>query len=901
MTQNCPKCGMVNSDTQKFCSRCGYLLFSSNSASSEQTLTLRNNLSDFPGHGGLLAGKYEVIREVGRGGMGVVYEALDIKLKRTVALKFLPRELLGDELARERFIHEAQAASALDHPNICTIYEIGESEDGQIYIAMAYCQGLSLKNLIRRGPLSPAETLSLALQIAEGLAAAHDHGIIHRDVKPANILVSEEGQAKLVDFGLAKLIGEARLTRPGTIMGTVAYMSPEQLRGGNVDARSDVWSLGVVIYEMLTGRLPFESDSEQAVAYSIVHRTPEPLKRLTTKIPPELAEIVEKALAKEPESRFPSAREMANALRAQCEGTTVHMPVKKSFSRRALITSSLAVLAVALILFISPAWRNKVQELAGLKKPTGDKHIALLPLKAISGNANSQIMADGLTALLSQQLGLLISWEKGSWISPLVHIQNYEVREAADARRLLGANLVLSGTIKSSGDITTVSIDIIDSETLRRFNTVSKTDSLANVATWQEDLALDTVRFLGGKVLPEDRSALASGGTTLPAAFNAYMRGLGFLSRDELDDARQAAESFKEAIQLDPSFSWAFACLGRTLWRIFALDGEVDTVRRAETYCREALRLGGSDNLAHLVLSRIYHGLGRHEEAVVEAKAVNPESAWGFDALINLAQVYDEIKKPEQAEAAYLEATKLRPGYWAGLSYLGFFYFFHGQLEKARDLFQEVARLVPDNINGLNNLGAVYYKLGDSLRAEEIFERSNAVKRNPDACSNLGHLYFYRGRYADAAAMSEAALAYEKNDPLLWGNLADACYFVPGYEKKSQEAYDRAIELAEKVLFADKGNAGLRSSLAVYLAKRGNSEKAQAEMAEALKSKSDDPTIVLKSVTVYELTGDRPRALEALEKYLMLKGPREEVLRDPFLAAIRQDPGYIKIMGRGDK
>jgi len=898
MPQKCPGCGAINSDTQKFCGECGILLFSSSGGEAERTLTISTDLTGWPEQLDKFAGKYKIIRQLGRGGMGLVFEAQDLKLKRAVALKLLPGELLGEERARERFIHEAQAASALDHPNICTIYEIGETEKGQIYIAMALCQGESLKQKIRRGPLSPEETLRIALQIAEGLAAAHSLAIIHRDVKPANILISETGQVRLVDFGLAKLAGEARLTRPGVVMGTLSYMSPEQFTGGEVDARSDVWSLGVVMYEMLTGHLPFEADTEPACIYSIVHKKHRPIKSLPLDIPRDLAAVVEKALAKDPEDRFPSAREMAMALKALLEGREISIRKERSARRRAVTWAGLALVVVALAFLLAGGWLRRLGEYTGLGRSSESLHMVLLPLRAVSGNENDQLMADGLSELLNRQLGLLAGKAKDSWIAPLAHVETYEVKEASDARRLLGANLVLSGSIKAAGDLLTVAIDLVNTGTLRRFQTVSKTDNLANVATWREDLALETGRAAGLGAGSDSRSILARGWTTRPAAFLAYVRALGYFSRDGLDNAVKTIEALEETIKQDPSFAIAMVDLARAKWWLFTLNGDNSLISQAENLLQEALKLGGCEDLAHLSLSRIYRGLGRQEEAVREAELVPSDSALRFDALVNLAQAQAERQQPQLAEAAYQEARRLRPRYWVALSYLGLFYFYQGRMMEARDMFLEVTRIVPDNINGLNNLGATYYKLGDDRRAEELFERSNAVKRNPDACSNLGHIYYYRGRYADAVAMNESALSYEQEEPLLWGNLADACHFVPGYEEKSKQAYERAIELAEKALLADRGNAALRSSLAVYLVKKGEVKRALVEMAEALRVQPGDPAIILKSVIVYELSGKREKALEALKKYVAAKGLKEEVQKDPFLADLRRVPEFNEIVGK---
>jgi len=308
MAITCPKCHLPNPDASRFCSHCSALLSSSEKIADFQTRTIQTSMKESVLKG-IFAGRYEIIEELGRGGMGIVYKAKDTKLDRIVALKFLPPEWTYDVQAKERFIREARAAAALDHPNICAVHEIDEAE-GRMFISMAFVEGQSLKRKIERGLFKLEEAVDIGAQSAAGLKEAHLKGIVHRDIKSANIMITEEGQAKILDFGLAKVRGGVMVTKEGTTMGTVAYMSPEQARGEDVDHRTDIWSLGVVLFQSLTGQMPFQGDLDQVVLHSILHHEPKPLRTLRAAIPSALERIVNRALRKKAEERYQSADEM---------------------------------------------------------------------------------------------------------------------------------------------------------------------------------------------------------------------------------------------------------------------------------------------------------------------------------------------------------------------------------------------------------------------------------------------------------------------------------------------------------------------------------------------------------------------------------------------------------------
>ncbi len=349
----CTKCHFENTEDSLFCKKCGTKLPLSDGVLYSQTKTIQTS-AEILEQGSLIAGKYRIIEEIGQGGMGVVYKAEDIKLQRTVALKFLPSHLAGFDELKERFLIEARAAAALSHPNICVIHEVGESEE-RPYIAMEYVEGETLRDKVKRGPLKAEEALEITIQVASGLNEAHRKAIIHRDIKSANIMVTDKGQAKIMDFGLAKLRGGSSLTKSQTTLGTVAYMSPEQAQGGELDGRTDLWSLGVVLYEMLTGELPFKGDRDVSIIYSIVHEDPKPIKVRKPPVPEELQQVIARALRKNRDSRYGTAEDILKDLKRY--GESVRAEAAGVFNLRSLlkrlrrpvvaIPTALALVAIA--------------------------------------------------------------------------------------------------------------------------------------------------------------------------------------------------------------------------------------------------------------------------------------------------------------------------------------------------------------------------------------------------------------------------------------------------------------------------------------------------------------------------------------------------------------------------
>jgi eukaryotic-like serine/threonine-protein kinase len=514
---------------------------------------------------------FEILERIGQGGMGVVYKARDLRLDRLVALKFLPAHLGGEEEAQRRFLREARTASALDHANICTIYQIGETPDGQTFIAMAYCDGETLTQRIARGPLPVDEVIRISEQIARGLAEAHARGIVHRDIKPGNIIITREGAVKILDFGLAMLSGGTRITQAGSTSGTVAYMSPEQVRGDPLDARTDIWSWGVVTYEMLTGRLPFPGDNTPSVILSIVSRNP---KSISTDSPQarRLAAIIGRALSKEPSQRYPDAEELVSELGAAAtsESPTLIMPVQPQSERRTggflrrrwpAVAVALGAAVAALAAWAAwSAWRRSVSSAPATSAPASaspSTSVAVFPFR-YRGSDQYRYLGEGMVDLLSAKLdgaGELRA------IDPRA-IAGLTAREGAldpergrvTAQRLSAQHFVLGSVVEIGGR---VQIDATLYSVQGGRNAAAQTNASGQVASAfdvVDELAIGILAELGAGASARSTRVASVTTTSLPA-FRAYLDGQSAFQRG---DFRTSVEALQKAVELDKQFALAW-------------------------------------------------------------------------------------------------------------------------------------------------------------------------------------------------------------------------------------------------------------------------------------------------------------------------------------------------------
>jgi serine/threonine-protein kinase len=843
------------------------------------------------GLSGRVVSHYAVEDAIGRGGMGVVYRAEDIRLGRPVALKFLPPFLSGDTHAMERLQAEARAASALDHPNICTIHEFGETDEGQLFIAMAYVPGETLRSRIERGPIPADEALGIGVQIARALARAHAADIVHRDVKPANVLLTPDGVVKLVDFGVAKAAG-VELTKVGATIGTVAYMSPEQARGEAVDARADVWALGVVLYEMLTGTRPFRGEYEQAVIYSLLNEEPPPL----ADVAPDTAavqEVVHRALAKDPAERYPDAQALLADLEAIGEGHAVAARPRRRSPRWMPVALGVgAALALAFFLWFGTPDAGGADTM---------REIAVLPFANVGGDPANQAFIDGLAYTIGATLDGLERFADQLSVLPTDEALEAGARAPSEAARALGADLVVSGSVQRAADRVRLTLELYDAEAGRRLGSRILDKPMTDVLALQDSVALALASLLDLELSTAAARALRAGGTSNPGAFDYYTQARGYLQHYEdeqnIDSARRL---FQRAIAADSSYALAWAGLGEAYWRKYAATRDPQWVDRAAEAAERAAALGGDLAPVRVTLGMIYKGTGHYEDAERELRRALTLDPGNAAAHQQLAATHYYLGRPDSAEAAYRRAIALKPGYWAFYNNLGVLYNALGRHEEAIPFFRRVVELRPDNPWGYNNVGAQYNQLGHIDSAAVWYQR--AAKANPTAIGptalayeNLAEIHARNGAFARAAEMHERTVALDSTRSESWALLASAA-FQAGDTERAATAWRRMIVLDTQVLQVNPNDEGALVGLAVGYARTGQPDRAR----EALRWLAGLPQrrvdITLDMAVAYEILGSRDQALNYIEEALRHGLRPEDIEASPALDRLRTDPRYRDVL-----
>jgi len=829
--------------------------------------------------------RYRIIGRIGKGGMGDVYRAEDTRLERQVALKFLPHEGLTEH-AKSRFLNEARAAAKARHPHICPIHDIEEA-DGELFIVMAYIEGETLRQKIARKPLEPAQVVDLTIQIASGLQCAHALGIVHRDIKSGNIMVDSSGHASILDFGLALAPSALRLTEAGNVVGTPAYMSPEQIEGRDVDARSDLWSLGIVMFEMLTGTVPFLREQSSAIIHAILNDPVPHVADYRAGVPPELQKVIDKALERDASKRWQSAQDMVSMLKygrvavpspdTSATQTIIAPSTKFTRPKRSMMAAAVA-LGVALVAGGGYAvYRLRPGPVAPAAKMM--RQVAILPFEADTEASRSA--ADGLFEVLSGALADAGRSQGLAVISP-GELAARKVTTPEQAHQVYGVDRAIAGSAAASGDKVELKFRLIDAASKK---VLAERSAIFDPKDPVVSRDLAVLQVAGMLNLDVHTAPATAGDSGAASAYSAYIEGRGFLARHDLPgNIDRAIASFSSAVKQDPKYALAYAGLGEAYWRKATARGDKQALTLASQNAEYAVELDPQSAIAHAVLGSVYLDTRTRDDAIREfqkALEIKPDNA---EAARKLADVYETAGRLKEAEALYIKATESRPTDWSGFLDLGIFYYGQERYPEAEAALNQAKELTPDNELVRQDLAGIYRQHGRYAEAVAEYQQALRIHSQPNLYAGLGGAYFYQHRYKDAVSAVESAIDMDNSQYVYWGNLGIYSKWAPGNESKSAPALRRAIALAEKVAATSKSDVSVHANLAEYRARLGDEKGALAEIAQI--PAGPQGKYAARIAIVYELTGHRDQAIAAVRANLKSPASLNQIKDDPDLAAV---------------
>ncbi len=829
---------------------------------------------------GKLISHYKILEKLGEGGMGVVYKSQDIELQRLVALKFLPPHVAENPEEKARFIHEAQSASALNHPNVTTIHGIEESPDG-LFIIMEYVEGKTLKQIIEKETLSIKKVLDIGIQVCEGLAMAHEKGIVHRDIKSDNIMLTPRGQVKIMDFGLAKLKGATKLTKTRSTLGTLAYMSPEQAQGEEVDSRSDIFSFGVVLYELLTRNLPFGGEHQAAVIYSIINEEPQPIARFNNQVSSKLEDMVFKALAKDREERYQHADELLADLRRERKSleyvktTVTTQPVEPpKIVKRKTISLLIGVLAILILIIVYFAFlRQKEPNTAG--KPS----IAVLYLRNLSENKEDDYFASGMTediiTQLSQIAGLLIASR-----SDIEQFKNKPInlKEVADK---LKVKYVMEGSVQKYRDKVRITCQLIKASDGFHVWAASYDRQMEDLFAIQADVAKSVAQALKVALAPIEVERIEKKPTLNIQAYNYYLQGREYYfggGSSTKEGLELSTKMFEKALEADSNFALAYAGLSDcySSYLMFWVDLKKSWLEKAEKAGLKALTIDPNLAEAHRALSRLYMIEGKTEKAIQEAEeAVKANPNYG-EAWRLLGGWYTSTGQYPKAESSLMKALDVKPTdpslFWEFIT----LYTVWGKKEKVEEYFNKGLEVQPSNPLIYANMSYYYLSQGELEQAKRMAHKSLDI--NPQYTFSLSTLSSIFGMSGEADSALYYLDEYRKHNPGEdWFVELSSLEFMKGNKKQAEIYLDSCIQFNQPLIKEFQGlpneyYSRLRIGLAYAL--KGESRRA-LEQAERVRSSLGESLlsvewaygggIVQPLSFVYSLIGQKEEAVRMLD------------------------------------
>jgi eukaryotic-like serine/threonine-protein kinase len=851
---------------------------------------------------GSMVGRFLIEERLGQGGMGEVYRAEDSMLRRAVAIKRIAPQLSADQEYRTRLLREAERASSLSNQHVAVVHDVLEDK-GSMFLVMEYVDGQTLRQKMQQ-PLTLEEFYLIAEQCVQGIAAAHQRGILHCDIKPENIMIDPKGQVKILDFGLAKQLPrdpEATLeempSTTGTFSGTLAYMAPEVLLERPAEVRSDIFSLGVVFYEILANRHPFRVESFIGTTDRILREAPEPLEG----IPPPLECLVFKMLAKDAAERQRSADEVMRELSSARGTTDAGIAFSAQRWRRSLWRNPgrkyLLVGMTLVVLLVAAGSLISRERLKLAKQPIapmpGVRQLAVLPFQIGDADTAARAYGLGLTETLTSRLAELSAGLPLQVVSP-GDIRAQSIRTAEQARMHYGANLVLEGTVARAGSTTRIHYTLVNPEDRRVLRAGMVSGDVADPFGLEDRVVQSILRSLEVELAKDVKDPSVQSRTHQPEAYDFYLRGRGYLQEyDRPENIDNAIQVFQRSLGRDPKYALAYAGLGESYRHKYDVTKDAEWMRRGQESCRKAAELAPLLPDGHVCLGIISTHTGRYEEAVLEFRKALEVSPGHDQGYVELALALERLGRFDEAEATYKNAVALRPQYWSPHNRLGRFYLARGRYPEAIDQFEQVVALAPDSFRGYSNLGAAFLMTGRYADAIPRLEKSFAIRPNADAASNLGSAYFYARRFEEAAQAHEKAAELNAQDYLIVGNVAEAYYWMPGRRELARKKYREAIMMAKKALAINANDELALRALALYSAMEGDRGAAQDFERRAQRAggpQSRDPESSLNSAIVHAHLADPSTAFRYLQEAIERGLSPQRITQSPDFDHLRSDP-----------
>jgi len=895
----CSHCHTPNPTSADVCSRCGSGL----DVGADIGATLEVSDSASINTGTDFGPRYHVESLLGSGGMGKVYKARDRELDRIVAIKVLRPDLMTDPMAMQRFKHELLLASSISHPNILRIHDLGEYNAVK-FISMAYVDGGDLTQVLRKeGRLPLDRVLHIMRQLAAALGAAHGVNVVHRDLKPQNILLGSADHVYVTDFGIAKTLESDRtsVTRTGAVLGTPLYMSPEQVEGKQVDHRSDLYTFGLIFYEMLTGVLPFTGDTTFQLMYQRVHQLPKRPELVIPDLPPYLSRICLKCLEKEPANRYQSASEILLDLESKHAPThtrTVQITLPVIDKKISLISASAMVVLLAALLAIPQVrdflFRHKTAEpTSGIPSLKQGKFVAVLPMRIVGDQASLNYVADGLTEALSAKLFQLHDMHTTS-ASEVQKVRSSN--SLNDVARQLGVNLVVSGTIQSSGDKLRIIAALDDVAGGHRVWTQEFSGVQQDLLTLEDQIYGGVVEALALKPTSEESARATPHPTENFEAYDLYLKGRSAMrGQQDVKNIQTAIGYYEQALKKDANFALAYAGVAEASLVMYHEKKDSFWSQKALAAAQQAERL--NDNLpeVHFSLGDVYTASGKGAEAVSELNRALQLAPNSDDGYRGLGRAYLALGQKDRGLEAYQKAIELNPYYWVNYNYAGQAYAGLGQYDKALAAFQRIIELEPDNSFGYLNAGSMYFRQGKYDQCIPFFQKALQIQPHPMTYSNLGTAFFFLKRYAESVPMFEKAVEMNQDDPMFMGNLADAYRWYNQIDK-ANATYDKAIALGFKQLQVNPRDANVLDQLSLYYAKKGDAIHAMDFIRRARAINPTDVSMIYDEAVVDTLGGRSEEALKTLREALHKGYSVKEAQADPELTGLQTNPGFAKLI-----